>query len=418
VLQTYNTKSVLIWDGGLYPELAVTLSKSFGKVYYHSPWNQGGMPKENFKQIGKVPKVERTDRPFEVIDDVDLFIFPDLYFPDIQAHLEKLGKRVFGSKYGEELEIYRDMAKSHFKKIGLPISPYEVIEGLEKLREYLRKNKDQFVKISETRGDTESFHSESYPLIEGKLDEMAHELGKMGDLKKFIVEGSIKKDGEKVQEIGYDGWCIDGIFPNQSLWGVESKDKGYLGIIQESKDMPDPIVASNDMISETMLKYKYRNLYSTELIVKPKEWFFLESTCRFPEPPNGLQLHMIKNLPDVFWHGAEGKCLDPEFDEPCGAELILDSDFAQKNWQAVEIPKEITENVKLKKMTVIKNEYYIVPQIIQLPEIGSVVATGKTLKEAKEKCVEYAKMVKGFMIDSFPESLDEAEEQMNIMGVK
>jgi hypothetical protein len=183
--------------------------------------------------------------------------------------------------------------------------------------------------------------------------------------------------------------------------------------------MPDHIAASNDMIAETMSKYKYRNLYSTELIVKPKdEWFFLEATCRFPEPPNSLQLYMIKNLPDVMWYGAEGKCIDPEFDEPCGAELILDSDFAQKNWQAVEIPKQLRDNVKLKKMTMIKDEYYIVPQIIQLPEIGGVVATGKTLAEAKEKVIEYAKQIKGFMVDSFPESLDEAEEQMNALGVK
>ena len=54
----YSNKTVCVLDQGLFVELAVTLAKVFGKVYYWFPW-QSAFPKSNSLLVGKgIPNVE------------------------------------------------------------------------------------------------------------------------------------------------------------------------------------------------------------------------------------------------------------------------------------------------------------------------------------------------------------------------
>ena len=409
MVQDYSKKTVCVVDNGLFIELAIMLSKSFGKVYYYSPW-QSGFVKSNSIIIGEgVPNIERINYVFDIINKVDLWVFPDVYFSDMQVYLASIGKRVFGSRKGDELELYRKESKEHFKKLGLPVGKYAVVKGLDDLREYLKQHDNVYIKLSFTRGDTETFHSENYDNIEPKLDELEHTLGAVKHIKEFIVEDAI----DDAVETGIDTICIDGKFPDHAMVGIEVKDKGYIGKIRKYSELPKEITHFNDVISDTLKKYKYRNFYSTEIRVTKEHKDFMTDLCsRAGSPPNELYQNMYLNLADIMWFGAEGECLDVEFKDEYGAEVLIISNWADKNWQAIEFPESIRDNVKLRNLTIINKKYYAAPQAVGIPEIGAVVASGKTMEEAIKNVQKLAEQVKGHYIEIPVSCLDSAQEEL------
>jgi len=178
-----KSKTCLIWDNGVFTELAVTLAKDFGRVLYYVPWTSG-MPKSNALMIGEgLDGVERVASPWSYYDDIDLWVFPDVYEGDLQDFLVSQGKRVWGCRSGACLEIDRPASKEESKKLGIDIGPYKVITGLDALREHLKANDDQWVKISGTRGDMETFGAKSYEKVEPRLDEL---------------EGEVRRDARKL----------------------------------------------------------------------------------------------------------------------------------------------------------------------------------------------------------------------------
>jgi len=223
--QTYKSKSVAVIDLGLFVELARTLTKYFGKVYYWSPWHSS-FPSSNQTEIGEgLPGIERIDDYIEVVDDVDLFVFPDIYMGKAQEYLESIGQRVWGSRRGDETEIWRKDAKKHFKKLGIPQGPYEVVEGISKLREYLKGHKGKvWVKIEKTRGDTETFPVEKYELSKNEIDGLEFRLGPKAEIITFIVEDHLKDS----IDLAIDTYCINGEYPELGLLGTEEKGECYV----------------------------------------------------------------------------------------------------------------------------------------------------------------------------------------------
>jgi hypothetical protein len=405
----YKTKSVAVYDNGLFVELAVTLAKSFGKVYYYMPW-ESGFPKSNNLIVGKgLPGVERVNNFFDIIDDVDLFVFPDIYASSLQLHLEGLGKRVFGSRSGDQLELDRGRTKQFLSSLGLPVGKWEKVVGFANLRKYLKEHKEQWVKINTTRGDMETFFSKDYKLVEPRLDELEHALGAKKLIMEFIVEDNLKD----TKDLAYDGYTIDGKFPNAAMTGVEVKDKGYVGVFKKYEDLPSVIKNFNKAIAPTLKKYRYRNFFSPELRVAKNGIAYMDDACcRFGSPPSEVSLIMLKNLPDIMWNGAVGICVDPEPAGEFAVELLIHSSWADKNWQPIDFPASIRDNVKLRNLTMIQGRYYVVPQAVGLPEIGAVVAVGKTFKEAVEKVKFYASQIEGHYIDIFTNVIDEAQKEI------
>jgi hypothetical protein len=357
-----------------------------------------------------VPGIEWVEDIFDVKDKADLFCFPDCYSGPLQEHFaEDLEKRVFGSKRGDDLELYREASKQHFEKLKLPVGKYKVIYGLEELRKYLKSHENQYVKIEVTRGDMESFHAKNYRLIEPKLDELDHNLGALTKVQKFIVEDAI----DDAVETGIDTYSIDGQYPDKAMVGIEIKDKGYIALIKEYKKLPKVITEFTEAIAPTLQQYKYRNFFSTENRVKKDKTSYMNDFCaRMGSPPSELYLYMLKNLPDIVWYGAEGELVNPIYSKPFGAEVLIQSAWADKNWQAVEFPKEIDDNVKLRNLSVIKDKYYAMPQAVSIPEIGAVVADGNTIEEAIKKVKEYCDQVEGYYLEMFCDSLDKAQEEL------
>jgi hypothetical protein len=410
MLQDYSSKSVLVYDYGTFVEFAITLSKHFGKTYYHSPW-ESSFPKSNDVLVGYgLPGIERVNSFFDVVNDVDLFVFPDIYGGSLQVYLDSIGKRVWGSRYGEGLEIYREEAKEYMSSMEIPIGKYNIVVGLDALREYLQDHENQWVKIEFTRGDMETFDSKNYDLIEPKLDELEHTLGAKKEIMKFIVEDAIPD----AVEIGYDGYTIDGQFPTQGMWGIEIKDKGYVGVFSKYSDMPKPVTDINAKLAAALKEYRYRNFFSTEmrLTMKDRVPYVIDPCCRAGSPPSELYQKLYTNLPDIIWYGAEGKVIDPIPAGKYGAEIMIHSTWAEKNWQAINFPEELRDNIKFRNLTIINDKYYVIPERVGLPEIAAVVAIGDDLDEVIEEVKGYAEKVEGYYIDIFPDALDTAHDEI------
>lgn len=407
MLQDYKSRCVAVIDNGLFVEIAVLLSKYFGKVYYYSPW-EGSLPKSNQRLPGYgIPGVTRINEYWSIKNEVDLWVFPDLYFGQLQLELQSQGKRVWGSRLGEELELYRKDSKEYLKKLGIPIGKYEVVKGLDNLRTFLKTRKDQWVKVSTTRGDFETFHSIDYKNIEPRLDELEHTLGAKKSIMEFIVEEGIPD----AVEIGFDGFTIDGNFPKKCLAGIEVKDCSYVGVFKDYKDMPKQILNVNNKLSSTLKKYGYKNWFCTEMrITKDGTGWVIDPLSRFGSPPGELVLMMYSNLPDIFWFGAEGKIIEPIPAGKYGAEILIQSSWVERNWQSVDFPKEIRDNVKLRNLCVIDGQHYVIPSN-GVSGIGAVVCVGNSMEQVIKDVKEYAKQVQGYGIEIDESSLDEADKQ-------
>lgn len=409
-------KTVLVYDNGLFVETAKTLAKSFKKVYYYMPW-KSAFPKSNQYIVGVgIEGIERIWNFWDYFSKIDLFVFPDVYDGDLQKHLVSLGKNVWGGRKGEEMELYRDKMKQYMQKLGLYVTPYAVVKGTENLRAYLKEHENVHVKINMLRGNFESFKSDNYKSVEPKLDEIEYILGAMKTELDFIVEDNY--DG---CEVGADMYSIDGQYPTETLAGIEVKDLGYVGKFLKYKDLSPKVVDFNTKIAPALKAYGYRGFMSTEIRINDKEPYMVDFCARQASPPGELYQIMYENLAEIIWYGAQGYLIDPVVDNDYGVEALIHSSWADKNWQPVEFPEAYRDNIKLRNACKIEGKYYCVPQAVGLPEIGAIVAEGKTLDEAVDKVKEIAEQVTGYYIEAKVESIDKALEEFEKLeeyGVK
>ena len=404
-----KSKTALVWDNGIFTEIAVTLAKDFGRVLYYVPWTSG-MPKSNARLIGSgIEGVERVDSPWAFYDDIDVWIFPDVYEGDLQDFLVAQGKRVWGCRSGAELEIDRPTSKEASKKLGIDIGPYKVVTGLDALRKYLKANDDQHVKISGTRGDMETFPAKTYEKVEVRLDELDHNLGAYTKIMEFTVEQGIND----AVETGYDGYTIDGKFPKAAMTGVEVKDEAYLMKTVRWSELPEQVRSVNEKLSPALKKYGYRGFISTEVrCTEDGKAYLIDPCCRAGSPPNELYQLLMTNMAEAIWYGSEGIVIEPEFKAKWGAEVLLISDWADQNWMHVSFPEEVRDNVKLRNFCMIEGEYYVIPQWTGCAEIGAVVALGNTPDEAIAECKRICELVEGHLLDKPVDALDIAREQL------
>ena len=398
-------KTVLFYDNGLFLGIAQRISQDFKRVLYYSPW-KSAFPKSKLTMVGHgIDGIERINEFWDYVDEADLIVFPDVYDGDIQLQLRRMGKRVFGGGKGEEMELFRYEMNEHMKELNLPVAKIEKVIGLKKLRESLKKKENQYVKISIFRGNFETFHHINYKLSEPILDELEHKLGAEKEIMEFIVEESI--DGEDIVETGFDGFTIDGQFPKKALFGYEIKDLGYI-IQTKDYDKISPLITGfNDAVSETFRKYQYRGFFSTEIRVgKDKLPYQIDMCSRSGSPPNEIYQEIISNISEILWYGSEGVLIEPEYEAKYGIEVMIHSDWADENWQAVYFPEEIKRWVKWRNLTKINGTYYIVPMDNGLPEIGAVIAIGNSVEDCIKKVKGYAEQIEGYRLDIKIGSID------------
>lgn len=400
----------LIVDNGLFVELAVTLGQQYGKVYYHVP-SVSGFMKKNGPTIGEgLPGIEVVHDVFGPhFEEIDLFIFPDCYFGDLQIHLVSLGKRVWGARQGEKMELDRVWMKETMKKLGMPVGPYTVLKGMDALRAHLKSNKDQYVKISRYRGSFETFNAPDYKFIEPKLDEVEYALGAMKHDIELISEDALPDKFE----IGSDMYCIDGQFPTKTLAGPEIKDEGFIGIFKPRSEMPEALTRFDKIMAPMLKEFQYRGFYSTEVRVgKDNVPYMIDHCSRAASPPNELYQAFYLNLGDIIWQGAGGVCIDPVPAGKFGAEALIHSSWADKNFLSLDIPDDIKPYVKLRNAMFTKGRYQIIPLSVGLPEIGAVIGFGDTMEAAIDMVKEISDQVKGYYVEIKVEAFERAQEEI------
>lgn len=406
-------------SGGLFMEVPVRLARDFGKVFYWTPW-QSTFPSINIGLVGYgMEGIERVKNIFgPEFDNIDLFVFPDLYHGELQVYLEKIGKRVWGARNGEEIEIYRELCKQQMEKVDLPVQPWKCVVGIDALKKHLMDHPNQHVKIDQWRGDFETFFAESYELVEPKLDDIAHRLGAFKNLSEFIVEDDLPD----CVEVGLDTYCIDGEYPNATLCGIEVKDLGYVAEFKKWDDIPEQITRWTTRMSPLLLKYGYRGFLSNEIrIGKDLEPYMIDACTRCGCPPNELYQEFYTNISDIIWEGADGVMVDPIPKGKFGVEVIMKSDWAKDHWQPINIDPDVKEHVKLFNPALVDGKYYVVPQNEDMGEIGAIIGYGDTLEEAHDMVKEMAEGVSGYGIKIPVGSLEKAFEQMeeiNELGLK
>jgi hypothetical protein len=383
----FKDKTVLVAGKGIFLHVPVKLARAGCKVFY---WLQGEMsdPKSPRAKIGTgFEGIERIKCPWPYKDEVDLWVFPDVYNAGIVESLRKEGRLVFGAGAAEELELDRVLLKDTLKDVGLPVGPYKIIEGVDRLRDYLSKRTDLHIKLSYYRGDFETFHHEDIALTNYWLDDLAQRLGLNKDEIEFIVESPIESD----VEIGFDGFCVDGKFPEYSGMGYERKNEWYIGKI--AREVSPLLIEVNDKMSSIMEDYGYRGAYTNELMItKDGTPYYTDATCRMGIPPSEGQMiaYTDESYAQALFDIAAGEMPALEVDSEDGEdeiyffEILLYSPYALKKQLPVKFPPSIEPFVCLRNAAKIKDGFHV---CIPNPEaegfsIGAVAGKGATPEAA------------------------------------
>lgn len=386
-----ETKDVVacVVDFGLFQSVAHALAKGCNRVLYHN-YEQEGFPTINKKLIGDgFEDVEVCHDIWEVKDEVDLWVFPDIQLSGLQKELESQGKAVWGSRLADSLELDREKFHKLLGKIGLEVPVYETVVGLDALRKHLKDKQDKFIKISHYRGSFETYHWLSWIESRAVLDVWAVKFGPAGKLIPFMVFDSI----DTPLEIGADTFCIDGEFPSIMLHGDEWKDKGYLGAVTKREDMPQQVQEVMEAFAPILKKYDYRNKWSIELRVKGDKFYFIDPCQRHSMPATGSQLKLWKNTPDIYWYGANGYVVDPEYDDTYVAECILTCKGEKSAWRNFVLSDELKEHAIFANCCEIEGELCFPYEDGQGEDVGWLVATGKSIESTVDKMLRYADML-------------------------
>lgn len=404
----FKSKSVLIVDNGMFVSLAERLAKDFSKTGYFCDW-ESSFPDGHELVVGAgLPNIEREKYLWSVYRNYDLIVFPDVWRGDWQQKMRADGCRVWGSGFGSELELSRWKTRERFEELGLEKSEAAQVEGTDELRAYLKTHPRQYVKVSGFRGLGETFFAENLEMADGQISELEAKHGPIAKVLPFICEAEIPD----AKELGYDGYCIDGEFPEVSLFGAEKKDRAYFGMVASYDDLPEAIREANNSLWAPLHEFKYRQFFSTEIRETDDHAYVIDLTCRHASPAGEVYCEMFDNLAEILWNGADGTLIHPVTSKKYGAQIMLFAEWAEDHPELIDFPEEIRDNVKLYNHSGIAGHDWVIQQVAKMKQVGSVVVLGDDPDETADRCKEIAIQVHGFDLESNADALDDAMEEM------
>lgn len=193
-----SSQTCVVLDHGMFLELALRLGRDMKKVYYACPWAEA-MARYEKRKIGEgYDEIERVEDFYDVIDECDFAVWPDVYHGAEQRFLKDLGIPIWGSLGADDLECRKLAFKRLQEKVGAAIADYEVIDGLDGLRDHCRSVEgDRWIKMTtQYRGNCETFHHRNYISSRATLDRIGMEFGICQDELRFISEKPIKSEFE------------------------------------------------------------------------------------------------------------------------------------------------------------------------------------------------------------------------------
>lgn len=394
----------LIFDSGMFGSVAQELAKQFDKVYYYNYWQGDGFPMPNDYFMWTGFEFEKVWDFWEYVDKVDVIIFPDILNGDLQHYLRMQGYNVWGSGYGEELEIRRVDTKKMLKAVGLNVGEYDVVEGFKELKKFLEDKKDRYIKVdSDIRGLKETWHFIDSKISEPLLNEIQAKITGYEESVTFIVEQPLKS----TIEAGIDTFNIDGEFPKKGLCAYEIKNESYFGRVMTLDNVP-LLNNTQRKIAPLLKQYGYKGWYSTEEKVVGNKSYPIDWTCRLGFPSGASQLAIIDNWGEIISVGARGIMVQPKFNAQFVGELVIECPYSKDNQNAIYYPDKIKDMVKMIHCLRKDGVTYTVPKNTNV--IGTLVATGSSPTDVRSKIEEASKLVKGYEVCLEIECLDKAIE--------
>jgi Phosphoribosylglycinamide synthetase, ATP-grasp (A) domain len=406
--------AICIVDLGLFTSLAETFAQAGYQTFYWSPGEETPYHRRGQVTIGTgIPGVTRVLSLSDPrLKDVDLYAFPDIGQGYTQLELSQQGKRVWGSRRGEQVEVERIFAKKLFARLGFNVGGYEVVKGTDALREYVWNRKDLFVKVDKYRGDMETWKWKNRAESTEKLLDTIHTFGPAFRTNQtFVVEDKI--DGI---EVAIDTYCVDGKFPRMAFCGIEMKGTSYLAHALRWPSIPTQLREVYERLSPALKQYRYRNILAVEtLITSDGKAFPEDPCCRFGSPQNEALQIGYANFTDIVVGGAEGVLVEPKIPHKWIAEVALSSTRAEDKQVAVQYPASISKYVKLRQYGIVGGTRYYFPGDVPSQTIGAVVGVGDTAQEAINMCKKHVDMVSAEGIDSDVRSLDDALDKVRAL---
>jgi hypothetical protein len=405
-----KSKSVLMYDYGLFAEVALRLARDFGQVYYYVPWKSSFCHSAPaYIGTGLADNVERVLNFWDAVPDADMVLFGEITDADVQRVVrEKFGKPVMGHGRAESLEMDRWGTRKLQRELGLAAPKTRMFRSVDDLVRHLKLVEDRWIKLSTFRGDAETWHHDTWHSSRVFIDKFRNRVGALADTYEFIVEDNI--DGV---EIGYDGWHVHGEYPEAAYFGFEVKDEGYIGRYAPYSEMPRQLRDVNAAFSPILRKERASGFCSFEFRVAEDGVPYLIDPCmRFASPPTEAFMEGYGNFSEIVWEAANGRMAHPKSTGEFIAIALIHCSEALTNWVPLEVPEDIRRWVKVRNATVVDGELYHAPVDRDLPEVGAVVGIADSMGEARELVKERAARVKGFGLDVKLDALDAAEEEI------
>lgn len=397
-------------DSGLFTELARRLAReTTGTVRSWVPW-EAEFPTINDRMMGDgLPDVQWVEDYLdpEVIDDTDCFVFPDIFRSGVQLTLERMGKLVWGSRRGDQLETRRLWFRELQETLGLPVPEYTVLKGLSALREFLQDHGRCFIKTSsKIRGSMETWEHHDAEQSEYILDNLAVKLGGGKELVVFLAEEPI----DTKFETGFDTSCIDGQFSQTPIQGIEIKGKLILCSAQTKSKTPDFIDEAMSALAPALRARRYRNFMSAEF----RQDKLVDPCCRAPNPGIGCEMEMIRNIGEMILAGSRGELVEPDYEFEFGVQAAIFHDHPEELWKQFRLDPEVRRWVKLMEFCDVEGRCQIIPRPPHGQKIGWLVGVGNTIEEMAEHLMTNAKALKDYPFDIKLDALPTAIAQAKI----
>jgi len=393
-----STKTACIVDSGLFVGLALSICKKlsnqgFSRVLYHTPFDEDHQRVQQvcwgdgFGAFG----IERCDDIWKELPAIDLFIFPDNGHVGLQLYLESIGKRVVGSKAGQDLEtLRRRFRKMQSKLLHMDTPEYVIITGITALRQHLEPLEDKYIKIDRFRGNFETFHWRDYPRDNGALDKWAVEFGPFKEHIPFMVEDAIKTDIED----GGDFFIVDGQTPSHCVIGVEKKNQSYMAFLREYDALDSQIREALEPLLPILKDRRYRNFLSTEQRKTKTDNYLTDITTRLGFPSGCCQLKLYDNLPALLYAAGAGEMIPIETSAEVCIEVLLHHCGDVDDWRTMHVPKELWPWFNPKECCLEKETVIFAPQAQRNTCIGSINGIGATIEQAYTHVSENLELLK------------------------
>jgi phosphoribosylamine-glycine ligase len=400
--------TILLIDQNEGLDLALAVARSLNEqVYYYIPW-QVGDPKlwDSISGDG-FPELIKIKDMAEVRDEVETIIFLDLGFSSTIVDLKEQGYHVYGcTPLIEKLETDRLYGKEKCIELGIKVTDYTVVKGMEGVVKYFEEHKGRhFVKIHLYRGMQETFSADSPESVKVILNNA--NFGIYADEIKFIIE----PEAEGV-EIGFDAFFCNGKFLKKHFATIEIKGTGNVGQFVDDSVFIDTFL---NPITPFLAEQNFTGNLSCEGFWDGKNFKVMDICARVAYPCSQSWAFAIEDFGQFLLDLTADEAEDYKVKLPYQAhvDVYTDKKDTQKKITIDESKLDSkTKGVGFRRVVLTKDGYYFVPGDTLLA-VG--LGGGKSWQEALNNAIDAANSVSaiesyvpGNIVEQFTDKIEKA----------